>query len=193
MRLIVEEFKVVSALVPFAVVFIFARTRSDILVHRLLEARIAFSPDICVLWYHGLFELFKSKVDIALVMNVGSRSDFVRCSVFRIDKPRRRNRVDLANAWVDVFVAHGEVVRCTTAFKLLDAKCFELIDIVGAYSWMVDTYNSETIAMSFYCSRFVACNIVLRVLDLARIRQFVLTWTWRKCICIAESLSLYAE
>ena len=165
MRLIVEEFKVVSALVPFAVVFIFARTRCDILVHRLLEARIAFSPDICVLWYHGLFELFKSKVDIALVMNVGSRSDFMRCSVFRIDQPRRRNRVDLANAWVDVFVAHGEVVRSAAAFKLLMSECFEFVHTVCTNARVIGSNN--VVARTLLCIRFVTCNVILGILDLA--------------------------
>ena len=100
--------------------------------------------------------------------------------MFRIDQPRRRNRFDLANAWVDVFVAHGEVVRCTTTFELLVAKCFKLVDIVGTDSWMVDSYNSETIPMPLFCTRFVARNVVLRVLDLARVRQLVLTWARRK-------------
>ena len=99
--------------------------------------------------------------------------------MFGIDQPRRRNRFDLANAWVDVFVAHGEVIRCTTTFELLVSKCFKLVHVVGSDSWMIDAYNSDTIAMSFFCGRFVACNVVFGVLDLARIRQFILTRTWR--------------
>ena len=70
MCLIVEEFKIIGSLVPLAVVFVFARAWCDIFLLSLLEAVVLFSPDICVLWYHRLLELVKSKVDIALVMNV---------------------------------------------------------------------------------------------------------------------------
>ena len=70
--LVVEEFKVVSPLVPFAVVFVLAWTGGDGLLRLWLEPLLRFLPrvDASGVLHSWLLEFLKSEVDVSLLVNV---------------------------------------------------------------------------------------------------------------------------
>ena len=111
--------------------------------------------------------------------------------MFGVCKSWRWNRFNLSDARVDVFVAHGEVVRRTSAFKFLVAKRFELVHIVGADAWVV--LANDFVARCLFRGRFVACNVILGVLDLTRIWCLVVAWTRGKSIGFVKALRFHSK
>lgn len=87
--------------------------------------------------------------------------------MLRVRKPWRWNCINFANARINVFVAHCEVIWCATTFKLLMTKRLEFINIIGSHSGVIHANYSKTVSVTLFCGRFVASNVILWVLDLA--------------------------
>ena len=106
--------------------------------------------------------------------------------MFRIQKSRRWNGFNFTNTWIDVFVAHCEIIRSPATLEFLYTKSFEFIYVIGSNSWVLRTDNFDSIYVTI-STRFIARDFILWILDLTRIWQLIGAWSRHYCVIFTES------
>ena len=106
--------------------------------------------------------------------------------MFRIQKSRRWNGFNFTNTWIDVFVAHCEIIWSPATLEFLYTKSFEFIYVIGSNSWVLRTNNFDSIYVTIN-TRFIARDFILWILDLTRIWQLIGAWPWHYCVIFTES------
>ena len=78
--LIIEEFEIVGSLIPLAVVFVLSWTGCNCLFWLRLEPFVCFFPSVGTsgVLLRWLLELLEPKIDVAFLVDVGSRSNLKR-------------------------------------------------------------------------------------------------------------------